>query len=509
VNDGSAAVVSLLLVEDNPDHRLLAERTLLKAGFAVRTASSGEEALELSTLVDLVLLDYRLPRMSGIEVLKELRRRNGPAVVFVTGMGSEEIAVEAMRAGAVDYIVKNPGYLAALPKAVERAWRHHDLARRAASLEQLALMVTSVTERREVVPEIARGLRSLLRADACLVVARMASGLAIEAVDGDPFWEAGEIVDEVAAFLASGHGVTPEEPTDRLLVPLPGTDGENLGALVLMTRTPRRFLPEEIRLARTLASFAGIALANATRLELERRLAAELQGMLDMRTKLVTSVSHELRTPLTSILGFAETLAERWAAFADEQRLEFIGIIRRQALELADLVDGLLDYATTQAGRVKIDIGRLAMPEFLGAILDDLAPLLDGRPVALEGEPAVVLGDGVLIRRVLSNLLSNAVKYSEPDTAITVRCCTEAGRCRIEVLDRGPGLTAEEAALAFEPFWRAGRDDWTVRGSGIGLSLVREYARLMNGEAGVESKPGWGSRFYLTLPLADAAAIAS
>ncbi|MGH2722086.1 MAG: ATP-binding protein [Actinomycetota bacterium] len=495
--------VSVLVVEDDPDHRLLAARALREAGFEVTVASSGEEALELAAGTDLVLLDYRLPRMTGMEVLDRLRRLGGPAVIFVTGMGSEEIAVEAMRAGAVDYIVKNPGYLAALPKAVDRAWRHHDLSRRAAELERLVLLVNSASARSEVLPEIARGLRTLLRADACAVVVDGGTGPSVEAVDGNP--TLGE--EEIRRAVEASPGAAPggDAATDRLVVPLPGRDGGALGGIVVMMQAPRRHLPEEVRLATTFASFAGLALANVTRLDLERRLATELQAMLDMRTRLVTSVSHELRTPLTAILGFAETLDARWDAIPDGHRREFVSIIQRQASGLADLVDGLLDYATMEAGRVRADIAPFALSPCIDAALEDLAPLLMGRPVEVDAEAAVVLGDPVLLRRTLTNLLSNAVKYSDAGSAITIRYHPAGDRCRIEVVDRGPGLTRDEAAAAFEPFWRGSRGDWTVHGNGIGLSLVREYARLMKGEAGVESEPGRGSVFYITLPLAAGA----
>lgn len=512
MSDGARAnPISILLVEDDPDHRLLTERALREAGFAVRTAASGEEALRSSAGADLVLLDYRLPGMSGTEVLAELRSRGGPPVVFVTGMGSEQIAVDAMRAGALDYVVKNPGYLRALPKAVDRAWRHFDLAHRAEELERLGLLLTSVTEREAVLPQIARGLRMLLRADACAVAVAGPYGVAVEAVDGDAAVEAADIVRDVDAFLGEDRGpagAAGHDATKRLLVPLPASDGAALGALVVITHTPRRYVAEEVRLARTFASFAGIALGNVAKLELERRLAAELQGMLDMRAKLVSSVSHELRTPLTSIVGFAETLCEKWTSIEDRSRLEYVDIIRRQGTELAALVDNLLDFSTLEAGRTRVVITPLDLRACVQATLDTLAPLMRGRPVEVAVDDVLALGDIALVRRTLTNLLSNAVKYSERGAPIAVHCRRHGERCRIEVVDRGPGLTEQEATAAFEPFWRAERD-WTVRGSGIGLSLVREYARLMKGEAGVESEPGQGSTFFVVLPLADAVALSA
>src|SRR5205807_9774581 len=119
------------------------------SGFSVRTAPDTELALQSLSGVDLVLLDHGLPDATGLDVLPQLREL-GLSVVMVTGMGSESLAVEAMRKGAVDYVVKDSSYLDALPQVVERALRHHDLMRRADELERIGLVVTSAAGRTEV-----------------------------------------------------------------------------------------------------------------------------------------------------------------------------------------------------------------------------------------------------------------------------------------------------------------------------------------------------------------------
>ncbi|MDQ1375524.1 MAG: hypothetical protein QOJ09_2862, partial [Actinomycetota bacterium] len=135
--------IRVLVVDDDPDHLALARRRLTDAGIHVTVASSAVEALDALDDVDLVLLDYRLPGMSGLDALAAIREQGGPSVVMLTGMGSESLAVEAMRAGAVDYVVKDGAYLRTLPQIVERAWRTHDLTRRAGELQRVALLVTS------------------------------------------------------------------------------------------------------------------------------------------------------------------------------------------------------------------------------------------------------------------------------------------------------------------------------------------------------------------------------
>ncbi len=492
------ALQSVLVVEDQPDHRALAERALRRAGLEVHTAISGEEALEKLNGEDIILVDYGLPRMNGLEFLDEIRARSGPPVVLVTGMGSEAIAVGALKGGAIDYIVKTPGYLTSLPEAVNRAWRAHDLAKRADELQRLTLLVAAASDRGEVLFEIARGARALLGSTACGVFVTSPSGFNLEAFDGPS-----EAKVELSGFEPDESalaGTPAGEATKRLLVPLPGPGESDQGLLVVLTDEERIYVPQEIELARTFASFAGMALMNMARLELERKLVSRLQEMLEIRTQLVESVSHEFRTPLTSILGFTQMLGEHWDTMSDDKHQELIALISRNAVDLRTLVDELLDFATVEHGKENVSLESVDAATVVRATVESLGPLLQGREVTVEAEPTLVKADQSLVRRALTNLLSNAVKYSEADTPIKVCVTPRTDHCRVEVVDRGRGLTEDEVARVFEPFWRAQWARWP-RGAGIGLYLVQEYARLQGGETGVESVAGEGSTFYFTLPL--------
>jgi signal transduction histidine kinase len=262
------------------------------------------------------------------------------------------------------------------------------------------------------------------------------------------------------------------------------------------------FVAEELRLARSLAAYAGIALANVRRLDLERTLVGELQEMLDMRREVMASVSHELRTPITCVAGFADTLLTHWDALADEDRRLFVEKVARHAGELGDLVDRLLDFSQLEAGWATAGIATLDLGAEVRATLNQLAPLLEDRPIEVELPSTEVLADSVLLRRTLTNLLSNAVKYSERGTAISVRVAVDDLGARIEVVDHGVGLSKEETARVFDPFWRAGHSHNSgMRGAGIGLALVKEYVRVMGGQVAVESEPGQGSSFVVRLPV--------
>ena len=497
---GDRRRISVLLVEDNPDHVHLIERRLRDGGLVVHRASSGREALDSLDGIDLVLLDYKLPDMSGLETLEAIRNKGGPSVVMVTGMGSEEVAVEAMRAGAIDYVVKDQSYIRMLPEVVERAWRLHDLTRRAAQLQRLTLLVNIAEDRETIFSEIVNGASQLLGAIMCVLYTTERGELQVGSMSGEEVDPGPELAKEAEAALT--ERVTTIQD-DTLLVPLSKRGDEPLGVLAIITGEQHSFLKEEIELAETFASFAGLALRNLRRRELEQRLIGELQQTLELRRDFVNSISHELRTPLACISGFATTVLNHWDRLDEDTIKTSIEKIRHHGGDLTNLVERLLDFGTLEQGTFRAEIKTLPLRKHLENTVSDLEPLTGGRPIEMDLEEVQVLGDPNLLHRVISNLISNAVKASEPDEPIFVRGRANGnGMALIEVEDKGVGLAPDDAAHVFDPFWRS-RDavKSAQRGSGIGLTLVKEYVRSMGGEIGVESVLGSGSRFFFTLPV--------
>jgi signal transduction histidine kinase len=493
---------AVLVVDDDPDHRFLMQRAIEDAGYRVETAARGSEALIRLEEFDIMLLDYRLPDMTGLDVLRVVVETEGPSVVMVTAMGSESVAVEAMRAGAIDYVVKGSGYLQQLPHVLERAFRSHDLGRRARLMQRMALLLTSSLERREVSREIVAGARQVLRADACALYVRGADGEVSVLTDGRVSVDMAVVEAEAEAML-TGRRIHPEAGPHGLLVPLPEHDDRGrLGVLAVLADEPRSYGADELRLAETFASFAGIALANATRLELERSLVTELQQTLDLRRTMIMSLSHELRTPLTCILGFSETILGHWDGLSDGDRQSSVATIAQHAHDLQGLVEQLLDFSALEKGGLDATIGPVDLDQEVADALQALAPLVGDREVRVDVEPVTARADPALFRRTLGNLLSNAVKYSAARAPIGVLVQREGAMARVTVEDAGVGLSPEEASHVFEPFWRGHQAVvGALRGSGIGLALVHEYVRVMGGETSVTSSPGAGSRFSFTLPV--------
>ena len=493
--------IRVLVVDDSVDHRTLIAQRLSAAGMQVSLAADAQEALAACDDVDLVLLDYRLPGASGLEVLAGIRERSRPpSVIMVTGAGSTEVAVDAMRAGAVNYIAKDRGYAKALPEVVERAWRNHDLTERAAEVQRLALLVTSATDRDALFDEIVSGAARLLRAESCSLVIEEGGRLEHVAAHGP---EPANLADLVTLGLDVEGGEEPWVSDGRLIIPLPSDTGEPVGVLSLSSDDDA-FTDEERELGKVFASFAGIALRNLRQFELERRLVTELQQTLDARQDFVASISHELRTPLTAIAGFTATLEEHWQRVDDDRRADLLARVGRNAVQLRTMVDELLDLASLERGLdTRTAVEPLLLADEVGEVLEQLEHVLDGREVRVDVARLQVEADATKLRRVLGNLLSNAVKFSESGTPIEVRARRDGQMIRIEVRDRGVGLPEWEATRVFDPFFRA-RSSVTnaVRGSGIGLALVRSYVRAMGGDVEVASTPGEGSTFTVSLRAA-------
>ena len=231
--------------------------------------------------------------------------------------------------------------------------------------------------------------------------------------------------------------------------------------------------------------------------------AAARESEARMR-RFVGDASHELRTPLTSIRGFAE-LYRQGAVPAGPDLDRVMGRVEGEAARMGQLVDEMLLLARLDQHRelVRAPVDLLALA--VDAVHDARA-LDPGRPVELAAppQPPVVLGDEARLRQVLVNLLGNALTHTPPGTPVTVRLRPgpAAGTVLLEVADRGPGLTPEQASHVFERFYRGDTARTrTSGGTGLGLSIVAALAEAHGGRVGVTATPGGGATFLVELPL--------
>ncbi|MCA9124433.1 MAG: response regulator [Planctomycetaceae bacterium] len=233
-----------------------------------------------------------------------------------------------------------------------------------------------------------------------------------------------------------------------------------------------------------------------------RELSAASQAATEAKTELLANVSHELRTPMSAILMIAEVLQNN---VANPDNYEAVGIIKRNGEYLLTLINQLLDIAKIEAGKMAVE----KLPSSPHAILGEVESLVRIRAeekclsfrVRTKGEiPETVQTDPTRLREVLINLIDNAIKFTESGTvSVSVSYVdSDPPQLRFDVRDTGLGMNAAQVERLFEPFTQG--DSSTTRefgGTGLGLTISRQLAKLLGGDISVTSEPGKGSTFSL------------
>lgn len=224
------------------------------------------------------------------------------------------------------------------------------------------------------------------------------------------------------------------------------------------------------------------------------------------KSRYLTGISHELRSPLNSILGYAQLLEKDASLNALQQRK--VRLIRRNGDHLADLIEGLLDISRIEAGRLEIRREKVALKVLLTELIEMFSMQAHAKGLIFEHKflntlPEVVVADEKHIRQILINLLSNAVKFTHRGRVLfEIRYRSQVAD--FTITDSGVGIAAEEIDKIFLPFERIRKAGLPQSpGTGLGLTISKFLADIMGGEISVQSTPGAGSTFKLSLMLAS------
>jgi signal transduction histidine kinase len=238
--------------------------------------------------------------------------------------------------------------------------------------------------------------------------------------------------------------------------------------------------------------------------ELEARNAA-LAELDRMKSDFLANVSHELRTPLTLILGPVDSLLGSGVAVLPAAARDNLERVRRNALRLSALVDDLLEFSRLEAGKLQPCWQPVQIMALVQGVVEDARPAAEARGLDLsftaQTDPGFVPLDRRLFEKIVLNLIANALKFTPTGGRVEVSLRPVGDELEVAVADSGVGIPAEKLPLLFQRFQQV--DASATRkyeGTGLGLALVREFAELMAGRAGVESEPGRGSRFWVRIP---------
>jgi signal transduction histidine kinase/CheY-like chemotaxis protein len=522
----------ILHLEDSRVDAELVREVLLGAGLQVEVECVDRRETYVAALErgghDLILADYSLPMFDGISAL-ELARKIRPDVpfVFVTGALKDDSAVETLRRGATDFIVKQR--LTRLVPAIHRALREREEREQRARAEAALHFIAEASARLASSLDLKATLGNVARlavpafGDWCVVELATSDGelserVATAHVDPARLGLLQDLRLRLDAVLRSGASVLRErlddfelellckvpaqtaafrelQTTSLMIVPMI-VNGRVLGAIVFgFGASSRRYDQRDLATAQNLAERAAVAVENA-------RLYRELQRSVKAREDLLAIVSHDLRSPIQTIV-MAATLAEGQLAAGHPVKPRIEGILR-SADFINRLLADLLDLAQFDAGGLVLQRSESDLGKIVEEAVAMVSAQAEQRGIRLEvgGTPLNAHCDPTRVVQILGNLLGNALKFTPRGGRITVTVASAPpDKVRIAVTDTGPGVLAADRVHLFERYWQAQRGGGI--GVGLGLSIVKALVEAHGGAVGVSSAPDGGSTFSFTLPVAD------
>jgi signal transduction histidine kinase len=244
---------------------------------------------------------------------------------------------------------------------------------------------------------------------------------------------------------------------------------------------------------------------NARLHEAERRARAEAEAANQAKSDFLAIMSHELRTPLTAVVGYTELLSDEVVGPVNETQRDHLARVRASSEHLLMLIEDILSYARIEAGRELVRIEDFGLAALLEQAAVIIRPLAEKKSLefTLSGGSlrAVMRSDPQKVRQIIINLLANAVKFTVKGS-VRLGARVYDDRVAFEVSDTGPGIAREHLDRVFDAFWQVDqRMTRKAGGTGLGLSVARQLARLLGGDVSVRSTMGEGSVFTVDLPL--------
>lgn len=526
----------ILIVEDDPISRNILSNIFENEGYTVSVGSDGLEGLEkiLQEAPDLVILDVVLPRLSGYEICRSVRKNpvsSSIPILMITSLDQKENIIKGLKSGANDYIPKpfNPSEVLARARVHLEQKFFLDKLKDRTSKFRLAYEVlettTSLLDLKRILFVLVEKTAAALKAERCsivvidngwdrengplkgrVLVSHEDSNLHEISIDLSKYPEilqafrTGEVVlvEDVATdplMKDVREMIAPLGYQSILAAPL-SFRGEMMGALLLRSaRSGQSFSEEEIAIARVIAGASTNAMKNAALFEaLEDRTRRaerlneellesnrELERLSKVKSEFVSTVSHELRTPLTSIIGFSELLAEEQAGPLTAEQKDYSRQILRKGKDLLGLINDILDTGRLEAGRIVCRFRMVNLQDVISNVLSSTRHVTGSKPLVQldlpDGLPEIE-ADPDKVVQVLTNLTTNALKFSPVGSPVVISARLLAGRrendksdlLQVSVTDQGIGITEESLEKVFERFFQIDQGASRCR-TGAGLGL--------------------------------------
>jgi PAS domain S-box-containing protein len=486
-----ARPLRVLIVEDRRDDAELMLYELRQAGFAPEgevVETEADYSAHLQEGLDVVLADYTLPGFTISRALQLLRERNlDVPLIVVTGSVSEEVAVECMKQGVADYVLKDR--LGRLGLAIRHTLQKKELRVEKRRAEEA---LRESEEQYRDLCENANDLIQKVTPDGTFVYVNRA-------------WREtlGYHEEEIPGLLVS-QVLHPDHQTSYFEVFWRVMAGEKMDEkieTVFVTKDGRE-IPVEGSINCQFVDGRAIATRGIFR-DISARKALERQ-----RADFLAMLTHDIKNPLSVILGYAQLLLEEAKARGKSQEAEALQRIESSALSVHSLVSNYLQLSRIEAGQLTLEKKPVLLNDMLRRVVQQHEGEARYRGIALrchlqDSLPAVQ-GDVVALERIMTNLLNNALKFTPELGQVTVRSWRHEGEVGIAVEDTGPGIAHDEIATVFEKYQRVGSAR-RQEGVGLGLFIVKSLVEAQGGRVEVKSAVGSGSCFSVFLPIATTA----
>ena len=506
----------IMIIEDDIGIAELIQDLLQNSSNEITTAYSGKEAISMLSkeLVDLLIVDYSLPDMTAKDLILQLQKCSQPLPSFIisTGQGDEHIAVEMMKLGAQDYLVKDSALLNRLPGVVDRTL--NDIRRK----EELKQALEAQRKSEEKLKEEQRRLVNIIKATK---VGTWEWNLHTGEIFINERWAEiiGYRLDELSPLTVKTWRklVMPEDlkATDDLME-------KHLNGQI-------NFMEQEFRIKHKKGQWVWV-LANGCIIDIkgdgkpllmagtmqditEKKQQKNLEKEIEVakqsvrfKQNFLANMSHEIRTPLTGVLGMIELLDQTPVS---KKQKDYLNTLKSSTENLREIINQVLDFSKIEAGKLTLKYRKFKFQNLL-VNAQKLFSCICSKDIVFNivvdsQMPTCLLADEGRIAQIVNNLISNAVKFTEKGEiglkAFPVPGDTQLDDLliRIEITDTGLGITPESQKKLFIPFSQVGDNDTRLfEGTGLGLSICKELVALHGGEIGVESTPNKGSKFWFT-----------
>jgi two-component system phosphate regulon sensor histidine kinase PhoR len=474
----------ILVVDDSPLMRKMTARILQKHGFEVLTAENGEEGCRqvLETSPDLVMMDLLMPVLDGMSAVRSLKShdqtRHIPIIVFTTECSLEE-KVRALEAGASDFLSKESD--------------EAEIIARVRSLLRVKALEDVLLQEKKKLSSILNDLAEavvIIDTENKIILSNNAAATLLD------------IPTELVGVMEISRLVSAADRADEFLDALKKNELEDFALDIQDGEKRRSFQVSSSDVYLSFSEPLGRALVF--------RDVTQEKEMEVLKASFYSMIAHDLRSPISVVTGYTSLILAGKAGQISDIQKEFLESIQSRSEAMLKLVDEFLTVSKFEASFVSLEFEDTDLASLLTEVVNSLSLIAANKQIKVVfdpgDEPRLIRGDREKLFKVFSNLFDNALKYT-PDGG-SVEMTLEKGETeyRIEFRDTGIGIDQEELEFVFDRFKRMSTaEKKKIKGTGLGLTIVKEIVNAHKGRVWVESQVGAGSTFIVTLPASPPA----